>query len=358
MPEYNLAKKIKGCIIGSAAGSLYGRFVEHSAWRKTFAERMAAAEEFPKKAGGMAWGAHGVDYNSHMLLISDAFIAKQGTPTVEETAAKWLKNVDPLRFGDGDITIKPVANPIKYAMRNSYELLSSGAPPRIAGALNVPTNTGLYVCAPSAAANACDPDQAFLDAVSLASLFQRDRGAVVPGIVAAMTAEAMKQDRTIEDTAETADRLAGDVAARNTKTGRTDPIHYLVSEARRNSRNAENAEALYRRFGKMTEPSSKRDPHKMLIQTTAITLFAGGNAEKAVKTAVLDAQSPDFLGACCGMICGALEGIDAFPSSWIEMVESLPNGRDFGETADRLTELLIAGAEKKNRIAEKILSMG
>jgi ribosomal protein S18 acetylase RimI-like enzyme/ADP-ribosylglycohydrolase len=350
-----LEQRIAGCVLGAATGSIFGRYVEHRAWRRSMAERIAAAATFPADAAGLGWGEHGIDFNAQMLAVCRAVIEYGGRPTVEDLAGVWLRNAEPLAFGDGEITIKPRANPIRYALRNTYELLTAGTPPRIVGSLNVPMTTGIYAVPAAAAVNACDPEQAYLDGVSLASLFQRDRGTVVPGILAAMAAEAMRPGATAASVLDVAERTARSVSRLLPGREPVETAAFLVTEARRAGRHATSSADVYVRTRHLVSRYNRRDPWKTLALAVACFAFTGDDLERAVKTGALDEQSPDFLGGCCGLLCGALHGSGALPQSWLDLLDGLRGAAELRGAATDLAAQALDGARRRLARARNLL---
>jgi ribosomal protein S18 acetylase RimI-like enzyme len=345
--DHSLKQRIGGCLLGAAAGSLCGRFVEHQAWRQSIETRANAAGTFPADAAGLAWGEHGIDFNSHMLAVCRAVLEYDGRPAVEDLARVWLRSAEPLAFGDGEITLKPPANPVRYAMRNVFELLTAGTPPRIVGSLNVPMTTGIYVVPAAAAVNACDPEQAYLDAVRLASLFQRDRGTIVPGILAAMAAEALRPGATPGSVLDTASRTAASVSRLRPGLEPVETPAFLVAEARRAGRHATSPVDVFVRTRHLVAAYNRRDPWKILALAVGCFAFAGDDPEQAVETGALDPQSPDFLGGCCGLLCGALHGTDALPPPWLELLDSLRGGTELRRAGTDLAALAVEDARRR-----------
>jgi len=338
---------VNGCLWGGAVGGLYGRFVEHEAWRGDWARRMEAVGSFPKAATGLEWGEYGIDFTAQTQIVSEAVLEREGLPSVEDLARVWMRSVEPLAFGDGRITMKPPANPIRYSLRNTYELLRMGTPPRMVGALNVPMPVGLCVAAPVATIHAHDPDEAYLRGAALASLFQRDRGTVVPGIVAAMAAVAMRAGVSVNEVAATGLRMAeaADGVTRPPADGKGAAL--MVYQALNAGRNTADREDLFQRLGPLVDAYGKRDPHKLLAQIVAVFVYSGGDYREAVETAVMEPQSPDILGACCGMLCGALRGEKAIPKGWERVLDGLRGGAKLRKTAASLGALTVREAQKR-----------
>lgn len=352
-PENELESRMTGALSASAAGSVCGRLVEHQAWRESADKRLKAADGFPDAAAGLNWGGYGIDFNAQVMTLCKVFLECDGLPTVEDAARIWLQDTDPLAFGDGEVVIKPIANPIRYVMRNVYELLAQGTPPRAAAMMNVPMHTGLYAALPAAMVHACDPEEAYLSARSLASLFQRDRGIVVPALIAAMAADAMRPNASVDSVLDTALYFAAEMPAPMPRVGTPAGPDYLVREAIRCGRNAQSPQQVMQDIGYLVHPYGKRDPYKMLVVVTAAFAYAGTDVTEAVRTAVLECQSPDFAGGCVGFLSAALGGMSVVPSEWTKFLKSLDNGAAIGSTANKMAELAVRKAETAKEAAER-----
>jgi hypothetical protein len=217
------------------------------------------------------------------------------------------------------------------------------------GAFNVPLNTGLTVVPAAAAYRACDPDQAFLDAASLASLFQRDRATVAAGLLAAMTAEAFRPGATSDSVARTALRIARTLTRPPAPHDGAYTPGFLVSAALRTGSHARSVDDLYARIAGLLKPYSKRDPYKNLALAVAVLVFSGGDFRKALETAALERQSPDYLAWSCGAVCGALGGVAAIPEDWAAFADGLGGGTQLREDARALAGIAVTAAQRRKR---------
>lgn len=71
----------------------------------------------------------------------------------------------------------------------------------------------------------------------------------------------------------------------------------------------------------------------------AIVKIANGDPVEAVKIAANMGGDCDTIGAIVGGICGAIQGADAFPLDWIERLQEV-NGYDFDDYAEKLYEII------------------
>jgi len=78
-----------------------------------------------------------------------------------------------------------------------------------------------------------------------------------------------------------------------------------------------------------------------------LALLASGDYHEAVETAVMEVQSPDVLGACCGLLCGALRGEAAIPEEWMALLHGLSGGGALRETAEKLAGLTVDQGRRK-----------
>jgi ADP-ribosylglycohydrolase len=268
-----------------------------------------------------------------------------------------MTKVDPLNFGDGCQRRK--VNYLWYVLRNTFELLTKGCPPRLVGAFNVPANTGMCVVGPVAAFNACDPDQAFLDGLSLASLFQRDRGIVVPAVLAAAAAEALRQGSTVESVVEVALRLA---PSRSLVTARSRPVtslrETLLEAVHLGAKRADPLalrEEAYERL--VLANALAGDPQEMLGLTFAVFVASQGDTRRALIGGANMGRDSDTLTGVLGLLCGAMAGINALPQEWLVGFDHLPGAEMLVRAADTLAALALAAAERRSSAARRVLSL-
>ena len=354
-----IRERVSGCLLGGTAGSMVGRFVGCAA-REGRPATQQTVDAFASEATGLPWGEFGTDIAALMMIACKAYIETRGRPAVEDEARVWMREVDPIAFGDGGVEHSPTVDYRRYCLRNTYELLKMGCPPRVVGAMNVPAYVGLNVVGAAAAFNAGDPDQAYLDALCLAALFQRDRGIIVPGVLAAGVAAAMRPGATVDSVIDAACRVAPSTTQTTALPAPVADVHGVLTEAVRLGRACTDAEHL---FGAIEQDIVSKhlgvDPLQLLAATFGVFVFSGGDTAHALSTAACGApNSTDAIAGACGLLCGALGGAGSIPPKWMEVVDTLSGASALRRAAQQMTDLAVARARKQTVLAEQVATMG
>lgn len=183
-----LLDKTFGCLAAAAIGDAMGAPVE--GWHYTaIKEKYGVLNNLVPDRGIHLTRVQGVAYqytDDTVLrnLIVKAIIKKNGRITAYDLAGTWLNDMAPNRTNALD-TI-------------AFMKLASGCPAREVG-------EGLPICitatlgiAPIGIINACDPQNAALDAFDVASLSQWKEGKEAAMAIAAAVAEAFRLDATVD----------------------------------------------------------------------------------------------------------------------------------------------------------------
>jgi len=227
------------------------------------------------------------------------------------------------------------------------------------GAMNVPAYVGLNVVGAAAAFNAGDPEQAYLDALCLAALFQRDRGIIVPGVLAAGVAEAMRPGATVDSVVDAACRVAPSTAQTTALPAPVADIHGVLTEAVRLGRACTDADALFAAIERdILTRHLGVDPLHLLAATFGVFVFSGGDTARALSTAACGAtNSTDAIAGACGLLGGALGGADSIPPDWMAVVDTLSGAPALHRAAEQMADLAEARAQKQAVLAEQVATM-
>jgi ADP-ribosylglycohydrolase len=235
----------------------------------------------------------------------------------------------------------------------------SSVDPRQGGIGNMVNCGAAMYIAPVGAANACDPDGAYAEAIALASGHQQSFGLEAAGVMAACVAAAFAPGATIVDVVDTALRLA--------KDGTREAIGAIADAAAGfNQSGGEHAEvtAAFHRIiapfspagddvnhtaDKAGEPTDAYQPsRKHSIEELPLALgFAivnGGDFRLSIEDGINSGRDTDSIGVMAGAILGALHG-----ESVIREADRLQLDR-----ANRLD--LVAEADRFSAAIEAILA--
>jgi ADP-ribosylglycohydrolase len=329
MKMTTLYKKVYGCLAAGAIGDQLGRPAEGWHYRDIEAKKGRLTDPWEasdRTKGGDRSFQIGTDDTALGQILCHAYIQKGGRITVEDYARQWLKEMQPTKFF--------------HCMRNTYELLKKGCSPRVTGAFNIVTGSGLMAINPVAIYNACDPDAAYADALDIASMFQRDLDMFIPGVIAAAIAEAFRPRATVDSVLETAIRLA--------------PAEPMVTFNQRRFNNLKDAliraveigasysdvfaarEALYAEMLQY----APIDPQEVFALTFGVFKASRGDTEQAMLGGANIGRDADTISSLNGQLCGALNGIDSVPRRWVKGLQASNDAPKFLQTVQDMTNLV------------------
>lgn len=328
-----LFKKIYGCLAGQAIGDQLGRPAE--GWHYEDIDRKKGRLTDPWETGERTNGGDtsfevGTDDTALALILCHTYIEKQGRITVEDYAQQWLKEFQPTKFF--------------FCMRNTYELLKMGYSPRVTGGFNIVTGSGLMAIAPVGIYNACDSESAYVDALDISSMFQRDLDMFIPGIIAGAIAEAFNPHATVDSVIQTAIKLAPDKKIitfdKRKYNNLKDTLQKAVEIGRKYNDVFAVREALYKemlQYGAI-------DPQEVVALAFGIFASSGGDTEKAILGGANIGRDADTIASLNGQLSGALNGINSIPKKWRAGLEKCSGFDKFLQIVKGMTKLL----EKKH----------
>jgi len=331
-----LLKKIYGCLIGGLIGDAMGGPAESMYYREIenkFGKITCMLGYRGKPAG------HATDDSALKHMLCKAIIRKGGRPDCEDWAEVWKEDMDLCMF------IAPVVNSFN-------KIFLMGVPPREAGRGNQMSNSSAMCISPVGIINACNPQQAALDAYYLSQMihsgFPQD-GAMA---VAAAVAEAFNPRATVDSVVE----VAGACVPRKSE------VLIGINYAMRLARDTKDYNAFRERFYRGLEaeddepvadprpvlPLGMRyksnrymaDPRESVPVALAIFWLGKGDPVKTILDCANFGRDSDTIGTISGSIAGAFKGIEAFPAEWIGTVQKV-NQPDQVELSKHLYDIVV-----------------
>ncbi|GAA2800288.1 ADP-ribosylglycohydrolase family protein [Nonomuraea dietziae] len=219
--------------------------------------------------------------------------------------------------------------------------------PREAGVGNIVNCGAAMYVAPVGIVNAGDPDAAYAEAIDLTGAHQSSYGREAAGVMAAAVAEAMRPGASADSVVATAIRLA--------KDGTRAAIEAVCSRARDFGHWEGSFEGLraamrpydtvadtYRDQGLGARRPSRVHSIEELPLALAFLLIAKGDVRDTVLGGVNYGRDADSIASMGGAIAGALGGLSAVPSDWVEQIgtasrtDLVAPGRAIAEVALRI----------------------
>jgi len=317
-----LFSRIYGCEAAGTIANSMGDVTEGLSWRQ-IEERYGLVDKLlpqDKKASrrpqrfGPDWTRHAHHrppgmtedgFERHRLCTS-AILKKGGRITIEDLGRTWIEEIEPDKFG---YLLGPQDQVI-------YNLLKAGLPPWEVGRYAAwPGFIGTSkMIMPIGMVNACRPDEAARDALSLGRIkdLQGRPGNYaleVCAAIAAATAEALRPGATVDSVIDTA-------------------LVQLPPEPRREveqgldwARKAKDWKQLRPLYEKRYKGQRMSNAVEVLSGGLACFFMANGQPREAIIYAVNLGRDTDCKAYVAGGLAGALRGIEALPQEWVKTVE-------------------------------------
>jgi ADP-ribosylglycohydrolase len=225
----------------------------------------------------------------------------------------------------------------------------SNADPRLGGVGNMVNCGAAMYAAPVGIVNACDPVNAYREAIEIFSAHQWSYGLEGAAVMAACVAEAFRPSASVDSVVDAALDLS--------KEGTRAAIEQVVAEARRHQdwrqaivplRDAMRpfdggAEDGVRDRGNGTDdwaPSREKSIEELPI-ALGFLVVANGDFEQSIFGAANYGRDNDSIAGMAGAIAGALHGDGVIRQEWIAQVNKA-NRIDLDPLARNLTDLTVA----------------
>ena len=325
-----LFSKIYGCLLGGAIGNAFGSPFENMDY-KDIEKKYGRITDFLKPEM-----LESEDDNAIGLLLCKAYLKKQGRVTSEDLAKVWLKEMEPKKYF--------------WCMRNTYELLKQGISPRLTGIFNIVTGSAIMAIAPVGLYNACDPEQAFIDALDIGYMYQPKLDTECASIFASSIAEAMKPDATIKTILEVALKKAPHRPYVSFDKRKPDNIYETLIETLKIASGYKDIFAARKDLRKVFQ-WHPIDPLEVLSLTLAIFKITNANYKNCLIAAANLGRDSDTIGNLSGSLCGALYGEKVIPEEWRKKIKR-ESAKLFHRVAQDFTSLV----EKKCSETEKQIS--
>ena len=363
--ESLLFKKVRGCLYGGAIGDAMGAPAE---WKMPpeIRERYGEIVDFVEPWDGpseIGKGDGRYTDDTHMTRVLGEIYASEG------------RHLDPFVFAERIVPL--IADEPRWLAERGQEmplvdrlfypekwllmrLRLANADPRLGGVGNMVNCGAAMYAAPAGIVNACDPVNAYREAVEIFSAHQWSYGLEAAAVMAACVAEAFKPGATVDSVIGAAVDLA--------KEGTKEAIAAVTYEARwhddwRGANQAlrdairpfdGSAEDGVRDRGNKTDdwgPSRRKSIEEVPV-ALGFLLVAKGDFEQAICGAANYGRDNDSIAGMAGAIAGALHGDGVIRPEWIAKVNTA-NRVDLDPLARDLTDLAVNLQRKQFAAAQE-----
>ncbi len=337
-----LFKKVYGALIGSAIGDAMGGPVEGFSYEKIdkdygHVESLLPYTEIPIAVHGpfdLCAGAYTDD--SRMSKVFSSAIIKKGAVANSKDLAKEI--IDYYYTADSDLK--------KSFMEEYYNKAIYGQNKEAFG--GQPTNGAIMGITPYGVITPCNPYKAHDDAFE-ATFMATGYARYATAMAAAAISAAMKDDAD-------SDTIVTDMmdAVKRHKATVEDKLwgecHMYPYVGRKPEDLVEKGVAVSKKYDDIYE--MRKELYDSIVQeffadgaeslAIAIAFFcaAKGNFEKSIIGCVNFGRDNDSSASIAGAIAGALNGIDAIPHEWVDLVEKVNEGPTFREIALSMTKII------------------
>lgn len=300
MMDGKLADKIYGCLLGGLIGDAMGAPTEGMHYS-------AIIEKYGPN-GVTDFEGVGTDDTAIREQLIDAILKSDGHPTVDHFAQSFIDFKDKNRR----LWFVPV--------RNAFHKLEVGMSlPAYAGWGNMQSSSTAMSISPMGIINACNPRQASLETLDVASFIHngpsgycRDAACAMAAAVAA----SFEADATVKSVTEAATNYLLPVSAEEMKQA----IARSLEVAAESGSYEKFREAHYEQFLRPTASDSMETIPAVL----AILNLADGDPEKSILWGANFGRDADTIATMIGGIVGALHGASGLPGPWVAKTESNP----------------------------------
>jgi len=337
-----LYSKIYGCIAASHIGSSMGAPVEGWSKERIFEKHGILEDLLPYehyRNGWMRPPGTTEDGIERQKLMLTAIIEKQDRITADDVAAIWRRDIKP----ESDGMVSEAFEKTLLAMART------GMPAQHIGRY-CPWDGLVTVsrsCHGIGIINAGDPDGAVRDMYDVGLLYNTRVGDGLKwaSLVAACIAHALCPDATVDSVIETALEVAHKRICSELKRALDIADKYQDAFAMRDD--------FYGIYTGRGIAYAQSWANEVVSKAFAVFKVTKGNASDAIIGAVNFGRDTDCLAAVAGGLAGALSGVEALRSEWIDQVDEAArqniytnSQRTLKETADGLHQAVLARIEK------------
>ena len=333
MAADRLTDKIYGCLLGGLIGDAMGAPTEGMHYRQII-------ERFGPE-GVTDFEGVGTDDTAIRGQLIDAIYKSDGHPTVDHFAQSFAD----FREQNRHLWFIPV--------RNAFHKFDQGVElPAYAGWGNMQSSSTAMAISPMGIINACNPRQAALETMDVASFIHNGPSGYCRDAACAMAASvaaAFDADATVESVVDAATRYLLPVSAGE--------IRQTIAAALDLAAESESYELFRENYYARFQRTVLADSMETIPATLAILTLAGGDPERAITWGANFGRDADTIATMVGGMVGALHGASGLPSAWVAKVEANADVT-YREDSQRLAEVVRRRVEEAKARLTALESLG
>lgn len=334
--KINLKSKILGCLLGGAIGNTFGSPFENMHYveiEKKYGNSLIKNILQPECIKSED------DCNVALVLIKTYLENKRRINSFDYSKG-WLKYLDP--------------TPLYICCQNSFNLINQGVSPQVSGVLNLDTGAAIMAIAPAGIYNACDSDQAYLDAIELTEMFGRGIDIEIAAVYAAAIAETMRFDATFDSILEIILKKTPKKIFRTygylKEVNLYEQIEKAIDISSRYDDFYKARKVLYDNFQTNWHPI---DPVELFIFTISIFVLSRGDVDKSIVWGANIGRDADTISNLNGALTGGLNGVEKIPKRLLDQVGEDTYSK-YEVLSEQLLEIIIEKFKNQKILLEKV----
>jgi ADP-ribosylglycohydrolase len=363
-----LLEKVRGCLYGVAIGDAMGAPAE---WKMPpqirerygeivdFVEPWDGPSDIGKGDGRFTDDTHMTQVLGEIYIAEgrhlDPFIFAERVVPLIADEPRWLAE-----RGQEMLLVDRLFYPEKWLL---MRLRLANADPRLGGIGNMVNCGAAMYASPVGIVNACDPVNAYREAIEIFSAHQWSYGLEAAAVMAACVAEAFRPTAAVDSVIGTALELAKEgtqraIEAVTTEARKFDDWRQAIGPLRDAMRPFDgSAEDGVSERGNKTDdwtPSRLRSIEEVPV-ALGFLIVAGGDFEQSIFGAANYGRDNDSIAGMAGAIAGALHGDGVIRPEWIARVNAAnkvdldPLARDLTSLAGTLQQEQLAAAQGRQK---------
>lgn len=317
-----LHDKIKGAMLAGAIGNAMGSPVEcRMYWDidKQYPDHVLTVLD-PKRL-------ESEDDNQMAMHLVETYIERDGLPVMARHFGKtWYDHLNRDHF-------------FPLCMGNAYDLIRAGDDPRITGHWSVVTGSTVMCLEPVGIYNLADPEWAAQDATGIAYMYQRGLDVTAAAMLAATTANALRDNATVDSVLQAALDVAPRTPFRTFDQRKFRSPYDYIARCLEVAGKYDDVLAVREELYKKCLFYNMIDPLELWGLALAMFKIAKGDVRQAAIGGTNIGRDSDTIAGRGAMLAGALNGTRGVPKEWIAMFSQASMER-IDRNAARLTELI------------------